>query len=165
MKKIRLQVNGTWRSGWATPGQTLLEFLRTELDCTEVKHGCGKGDCGACTVILNGMAVDSCLMLSLQVDGSAVVTAKGLGTKENPHPLQKAFIETGAFQCGFCTPGMILSAKALLDNNPQPTKAEIRRGLSGNLCRCTGYRKIEEAVAAAVDYSSKNHDSTEDSTY
>jgi carbon-monoxide dehydrogenase small subunit len=165
MKKIRLQVNGTWRSGWATPGQTLLEFLRTELDCTEVKHGCGKGDCGACTVILNGMAVDSCLVLSLQVDGSAVVTAKGLGTKENPHPLQKAFIETGAFQCGFCTPGMILSAKALLDNNPQPTKAEIRRGLSGNLCRCTGYRKIEEAVAAAVDYSSKNNGSTEDSTH
>lgn len=165
MKKIRLQVNGIWRSGWAAPGQTLLEFLRTELDCTEVKHGCGKGDCGACTVILNGMAVDSCLMLSLQVDGSAVVTAKGLGTKENPHPLQKAFIEMGAFQCGFCTPGMILSAKALLDNNPQPTKAEIRRGLSGNLCRCTGYRKIEEAVAAAVDYTSKNHDSTEDSTY
>lgn len=165
MKKIRLQVNGTWRSGWATPGQTLLEFLRTELDCTEVKHGCGKGDCGACTVILNGMAVDSCLVLSLQVDGSAVVTAKGLGTKENPHPLQKAFIETGAFQCGFCTPGMILSAKALLDNNPQPTKAEIRRGLSGNLCRCTGYRKIEEAVAAAADYSSKNHGSTEDSTH
>jgi carbon-monoxide dehydrogenase small subunit len=157
MKKIRLQVNGTWRSGWATPGQTLLEFLRTELDCTEVKHGCGKGDCGACTVILNGMAVDSCLVLSLQVDGSAVVTAKGLGTKENPHPLQKAFIETGAFQCGFCTPGMILSAKALLDSNPTPTKAEIRRGLSGNLCRCTGYRKIEDAVAAAVDDSSKNH--------
>ncbi|MCX5973996.1 MAG: (2Fe-2S)-binding protein [Coprothermobacterota bacterium] len=165
MKKIRLQVNGTWRSGWAAPGQTLLEFLRTELDCTEVKHGCGKGDCGACTVILNGMAVDSCLVLSLQVDGSAVVTAKGLGTKENPHPLQKAFIETGAFQCGFCTPGMILSAKALLDTNPQPTKAEIRRGLSGNLCRCTGYRKIEEAVTAAVDYSSKNHGSTEDSTH
>jgi aerobic-type carbon monoxide dehydrogenase small subunit (CoxS/CutS family) len=165
MKKIRLQVNGTWRSGWATPGQTLLEFLRTELDCTEVKHGCGKGDCGACTVILNSMAVDSCLVLALQVDGSTVVTAKGLGTKENPHLLQKAFIETGAFQCGYCTPGMILSAKALLDNNPQPTKAEIRRGLSGNLCRCTGYRKIEEAVAAAVDYSSKNHDSKEDSTH
>jgi aerobic-type carbon monoxide dehydrogenase small subunit (CoxS/CutS family) len=165
MMKIRLQVNGTWRSGWAAPGQTLLEFLRTQLDCTEVKHGCGKGDCGACTVILNGMAVDSCLVLALQVDGSAVVTAKGLGTKENPHPLQKAFIETGAFQCGFCTPGMILSAKALLDNNPQPTRAEIRRGLSGNLCRCTGYRKIEEAVATAVKYSSKDHDSKEDSTH
>lgn len=165
MTKIRLQVNGTWRSGWAEPGQTLLEFLRTELDCTEVKHGCGKGDCGACTVILNGMAVDSCLVLALQADGSAVVTAKGLGTKENPHPLQKAFIETGAFQCGFCTPGMILSAKALLDNNPCPTKAEIRRGLSGNLCRCTGYRKIEEAVAAAADDSSKNHNFKEDSTH
>jgi carbon-monoxide dehydrogenase small subunit len=155
MKKIeiRVQINGTWRTGWSTPGQTLLDFLRKELNCTEVKQGCGKGDCGACTVLLNGQAVDACLMLALQAEGSSIITAKGLGSKENPHPLQKSFVETGAFQCGFCTPGMILSAKALLDQNPHPTREEIRRGLSGNLCRCTGYRKIEEAVVAAVESS------------
>lgn len=154
MKQIRLQINGVWRTGWANPGQTLLDFLRNELNCTEVKQGCGKGDCGACTVIMNGVSIDSCLTLALQAEGAKVLTAKGLGTKENPHPLQKAFVEKGAFQCGFCTPGMILSAKALLDRNPNPSREEIRRGLSGNICRCTGYRKIEEAVASASELPS-----------
>jgi carbon-monoxide dehydrogenase small subunit len=149
VKQIRLQINGVWRTGWANPGQTLLDFLRNELNCTEVKQGCGKGDCGACTVMMNGISIDSCLTLALQAEDAKIVTAKGLGSKENPHPLQKAFVEKGAFQCGYCTPGMIVSAKALLDKNPNPNRDEIRRGLSGNICRCTGYRKIEEAVASA----------------
>jgi carbon-monoxide dehydrogenase small subunit len=161
VKHIRLQINGVWRTGWANPGQTLLDFLREELNCTEVKKGCGKGDCGACTVIMNGIFIDSCLTLALQAEGAEIITAKGLGTKDNPHPLQEAFIEKGAFQCGFCTPGMILSAKALLDKNPKPNREEIRRGLSGNICRCTGYRKIEEAVASASERSSNQSDDRE----
>lgn len=150
MPEIRVKINEEWRTGIAKPGQTLLDFLRKELFCTEVKHGCGRGDCGACTVIMNGQAVDSCLVLALQAEGADIVTAKGLGTKKHLHPLQKAFIEKGALQCGFCTPGMIVAAKALLDKNRNPGREEIKRGLSGNLCRCTGYKKIEEAVAAAA---------------
>jgi len=150
VKQIRLQINGIWRTGWAIPGQTLLDFLRNELNCTEVKKGCGKGDCGACTVMMDGVSIDSCLTLAFQAEGASILTAKGLGSKENPHPLQKAFVEKGAFQCGFCTPGMIVSANALLEKNPNPNREEIRRGLSGNICRCTGYRKIEDAVASAI---------------
>ena len=150
MPEIRVKINEEWRTGIAKPGQTLLDFLRKELFCTEVKHGCGRGDCGACTVIMNGQAVDSCLVLALQAEGADIVTAKGLGTKKHLNPLQKAFIEKGALQCGFCTPGMIVAAKALLDKNRNPGREEIKRGLSGNLCRCTGYKKIEEAVAAAA---------------
>ena len=150
MPEIRVKVNEEWRTGIAKPGQTLLDFLRKELFCTEVKHGCGRGDCGACTVIMNGQAVDSCLVLALQAEGADIVTAKGLGTKKHLHPLQKAFIEKGALQCGFCTPGIIVAAKSLLDKNRNPDREEIKRGLSGNLCRCTGYKKIEEAVAAAA---------------
>lgn len=161
MKQIRLQVNGVWRTGWANPGQTLLDFLRNGLNCTEVKQGCGKGDCGACTVIMNGVSIDSCLTLALQAEDAKILTAKGLGTKDNPHPLQEAFVEKGAFQCGFCTPGMIVSAKALLDKNPKPNRDEIRRGLSGNICRCTGYRKIEEAVTSASERSSEQSDDRE----
>ncbi len=161
MKQIRLQINGVWRTGWANPGQTLLDFLRNGLNCTEVKQGCGKGDCGACTVIMNGISIDSCLTLALQAEDAKILTAKGLGTKDSPHPLQEAFIEKGAFQCGFCTPGMIVSAKALLDKNPKPNLDEIRRGLSGNICRCTGYRKIEEAVISAIERSSEQSDDRE----
>jgi len=149
VKRIRMQVNGAWREGWARPGQTLLDFLREELDCTEVKKGCGRGDCGSCSVILDGLLVDSCLVLALQAEGSSVLTADGLGSREHPHPIQQAFLETGALQCGFCTPGMVLAAKALLDEQPRPEVEQIKRGLSGNLCRCTGYKKIIEAVQQA----------------
>lgn len=150
MLEIKLKVNDVWREGTAKPGQSLLDFLRKELHCTEVKQGCGRGDCGACTVIMNDQIVDSCLVLALQADGASIITAKGIGIRGHPHPVQKAFMEKGALQCGFCTPGMVVAAKALLDKNENPTRDEIKRGLSGNLCRCTGYKKIEEAVAAAA---------------
>ncbi len=149
MKQIRIKVNGAWREGWAGPGQTLLDFLRDEVDCTEVKGGCGRGDCGSCSVILDGKLVDSCLVLALQAEGCSILTAAGLGSRENPHPIQQAFLKTGALQCGFCTPGMVLAAKALLDEKPKPDEEQIKRGLSGNLCRCTGYKKIIEAVQQA----------------
>jgi len=150
MKEIEIQVNGRWRKGRTYPGQTLVSFLREELNCTEVKHGCGRGDCGACSVILDGELVDSCLVLALQAEGSSVITGDGLGSSEQPHPLQKAFMETGAIQCGYCTPGMVLAAKALLDRDRDPDPEAIKRGLSGNLCRCTGYKKIIEAVQVAA---------------
>ena len=150
MPEIKMKVNDTWRKGTAKPGQSLLDFLRKELHCTEVKLGCGRGDCGACTVIMNGQVVDSCLILALQADGASIVTAKGIGTREHLHPIQRSFMEKGALQCGFCTPGMVVAAKALLDKKGNPTRDEIKRGLSGNLCRCTGYKKIEEAVEAAA---------------
>jgi aerobic carbon-monoxide dehydrogenase small subunit len=131
------------------PAETsLLDFLRAN-NFIEVKRGCGKGDCGACTVILNGRATLSCITPVLQAQGARVYTVKSLGTWDAMHPLQKAFAEKGAVQCGFCTPGMLMSAKALLDANPHPSREEIREGLSGNLCRCTGYHKIVEAVEQA----------------
>lgn len=156
MKMIRIQVNGAWREGWARPGQTLLSFLRDELDCTEVKQGCGRGDCGSCSVILDGKLVDSCLVLALQAEGCSLLTAAGLGSRESLHPIQQAFLETGALQCGFCTPGMVLAAKALLDEQPRPDEEQIKRGLSGNLCRCTGYKKIIEAVQQASGQGRKS---------
>ncbi len=149
MKRIRIQVNGAWREGWAFPGLTLLDFLREELGCSEVKRGCGRGDCGSCSVIMDGKLVDSCLVLALQAEGCSLTTAAGLGSRESPHPIQQAFLEAGALQCGFCTPGMVLAAKALLDEQPRPDMEQIKRGLSGNLCRCTGYKKIVEAVQQA----------------
>ncbi len=150
MKAIRIRLNGMWRTGNAEPGQTLLDFLRNELHATEVKRGCGRGDCGACSVIMNGQLVDSCLVLALQADEAEVLTAAGLGTQEHPDLIQKAFVDNGAIQCGFCTPGMVIAAKALLDAVPAPSEEQIRRGLSGNLCRCTGYRKVVAAVQDAA---------------
>ncbi len=150
MREIEILVNGKRRKGSAYPGQTLLEFLREELGCTEVKCGCSRGDCGACSVILDGELVNSCLVLALQVEGCVVVTGDGLGSREQPHAIQKAFIEAGAMQCGYCTPGMVLAAKALLDREEHPDSEAIKRGLSGNLCRCTGYKKIVEAVQSAA---------------
>ncbi len=116
-----------------------------------MKNGCAKGDCGACAVLLNGQAVNSCLVLAWQADGAEIITNAGLGTMDDPHPLQAAFADTGAAQCGYCTPGMIVSAKALLDKNPHPDEAEIRDALSGNLCRCTGYGQIIAAVQMAAE--------------
>jgi len=143
---IQLTVNGELKMTEVSAKETLLHVLRERLGHTEVKEGCGKGDCGACAVLLNGKAVNACLTLALQADGQEVVTIQGIGTPERPHPLQTSFVKHGAIQCGFCTAGMIVSAKALLDRNPHPTKQEIKEGISGNLCRCTGYKKIVEAI-------------------
>ncbi len=150
-KVITLTVNGRKHQVALPPNITLLRALREVLHYTDVKNGCEKGDCGACTVILNGKAVNSCLVLAWQADGGEILTVSGLGTMDNPHPLQEAFADTGAAQCGFCTPGMVLSAKALLDENPHPTEEEIREAISGNLCRCTGYGPIVEAIQLAAE--------------
>ncbi|MBI5571507.1 MAG: (2Fe-2S)-binding protein [Desulfomonile tiedjei] len=151
MKRIiTLTVNGEPVEGAVEPNRTLLSFLREDLGLTGAKHGCGLGDCGACTVILDGKPVNSCLVLAVQADGREVLTIEGLADNGKLHPIQEAFIETGAIQCGFCSPGMILSAKALLDESPKPTETEIRTAISGNLCRCTGYQKIVEAILAAA---------------
>ena len=129
---------------------TLLQVLREELELPGTKEGCGMGECGACTVLLDGKTVNSCIFPALEAEGKSVVTIEGVAdTKRGLHPIQKAFIEHGAIQCGFCTPGMVLSAKALLDENPKPTEEEIRNGIAGNLCRCTGYLQIIEAIKAA----------------
>ena len=145
-KEITLIVNGESYSLAVEPNRTLLQVLREDLGLTGTKEGCGKGDCGSCTVLVDGKAVNSCLTLAVQLKGKSITTIEGLATADGLHPLQQAFIQYGAIQCGFCTPGMILSAKALLDENPHPTEEEVKRSLAGNLCRCTGYTKIVEAV-------------------
>ena len=145
---VRIKINGEWRETAVQAEETLLHTLREKLGHTEVKEGCGKGDCGACTVLLNGKAVNACLTLALQASGQEITTLKGIGTPPNPHPLQESFVKHGAIQCGFCTAGMILAAKALLDKTPRPSREEIREGISGNLCRCTGYQKIIKAIEA-----------------
>jgi len=147
-REIRLRINGAIYEVYIEPWRSLLEVLRQELDFTSVKSGCEEGECGACTVLMDGKAVNSCLMLVSQAEGKEILTIEGLRNGDELHPLQQAFIDHFAVQCGFCTPGMILSAKALLDKNPHPTEEEIRTALSGNLCRCTGYIKIVEAVWA-----------------
>ena len=147
MKKIiNLTINDQAYEIAVESNKTLADMLRYDLDLTGTKKGCDTGDCGACTVILNGDAVNSCLVLAVQTDGTVIETIEGLATDEGLHPIQEAFVEKGAIQCGFCSPGMILSTKNLLDKNPNPTEAEIREGISGNLCRCTGYQKIFEAI-------------------
>ena len=155
MLEIKVNVNGVWKTGRARPGQTLLDFLRKELFCTEVKCGCERGDCGACTIILNRDTVNSCIVLALQSEGDFIMTSKGLGTREKMDPIQKSFYEIAGIQCGFCAPGMILSAKVLLEKNKNPDRDEIKRGLSGNLCRCTGYQKIIDAVEHAAQAMSE----------
>jgi len=153
---ITLNVNGRAHHLALDPNVTLLTVLR-DLGYTDVKCGCEKGDCGACAVLLTppgaqqATAVNSCLVLAWQADGAAIITAAGLGTAERPHPLQAAFADTGAIQCGYCTPGLIIAAKDLLDRTPHPTEAEIRDAISGNLCRCTGYGHIIQAIQTAAD--------------
>jgi aerobic-type carbon monoxide dehydrogenase small subunit (CoxS/CutS family) len=147
---MNMTVNGHEISVAADPHTTLLEVLREDLALTGVKEGCSEGVCGACTVILNGQAVRSCLTLALEADGAEVITIEGLGSAGKLDSLQQAFIDKGAVQCGFCTPGMILSSRVLLDNNPDPTDDEIKKALAGNFCRCTGYTKILDAVRAAA---------------
>jgi len=149
-KMITLTVNGRKHQVAFSPDETLLNALR-QLNYTDVKNGCEKGDCGACAVLLNGKAVNSCLVLACQADGSEILTNAGLGTMDNPHPIQEAFADAGAAQCGYCTPGMIISAKALLDQNPHPSEEEIREAISGNLCRCTGYAQIITAIQIAAE--------------
>ena len=143
---IAISVNGRWMKTEVTALDTLLEVLRNRFGALDVKNGCGQGDCGVCTVLLDGVAVNSCLTLAAQADGKEVTTLKGLGTPDDPHPLQESFVRHGAIQCGFCTSGMVLVAKAFLDENPAPSREEIREAISGNLCRCTGYKKIVDAI-------------------
>ena len=152
MTDVTININGTVRTASVPPETTLLKLLRDYFNLTGAKLGCDVGDCGACTVILDGEAVNACLMLASQADGRELLTIEGLATHERLHPIQKAFEEKASLQCGFCGPGVILSAKALLDRCPDPSTQEIRDALSGNLCRCTGYTKMIEAVrdAAAV---------------
>jgi len=133
------------------PNRTLLDVIREECGLTGTKQGCGNGECGACTVLVDGEPVNACLVLALQANGKKVVTIEGLSEGEKLHPIQEAFIAHGAIQCGFCTPGMVLSTKALLDKNPHPQELEIREALTGNLCRCTGYQKIVEAVRSLAE--------------
>ena len=148
---VHFTVNGRSITVAVDPAWTLLRVLREELRLTGTKKGCEQGDCGVCTVILEGKAVNACLVLALDARGKKIRTIEGLEENGKLHPLQKAFMEHGATQCGFCTPGMIITAKAFLDENPKPTKQEIRRAISGNLCRCTGYAKIVEAVQAVSE--------------
>jgi carbon-monoxide dehydrogenase small subunit len=146
---ICIKVNDRELRGKVKAETSLLDFLRAN-NHTEVKRGCDKGDCGACTVIKDGRAILSCITLALQAEGSKVYTVKSLGSWDRMHPLQQAFVDYEALQCGFCTPGMLMSAKALLDANPRPTREEIREAISGNLCRCTGYQKIVDAIEAVA---------------
>ena len=147
--RVTLRVNGNEHTLLIAPYLTLFEALREDLQLTGTKESCGRGACGTCTVLLDGEPVRSCLLLAAEAEGREVTTIEGLGSKGALHSVQEAFISHHAIQCGFCTPGMILTAKALLDKNPDPTEEEIRMALSGNVCRCTGYTKIIEAVKAA----------------
>lgn len=146
---VTLTINDDGYEILVEPNELLVDVLRDRLDLTGTKVGCGTGDCGACTVIVNGKPVNSCLMLAIEADGKDILTIEGLAKNGKLHPIQQAFIDEGAIQCGFCTPGMVLSAKALLDQNPRPTEEEIRMEIAGNICRCTGYAKIIDAIWAA----------------
>lgn len=147
---ISIRVNGRAYRVATAPHRTLLEVVREDLHLTGAKQGCGTGDCGACSMIVDGKLINSCLVLAPEVDGVEITTIEGLAEDGRLHPLQQAFIDHGAVQCGYCIPGMILAAKALLDANPHPTEGEIRRAIAGNLCRCTGYAKVVEAIAAVA---------------
>ncbi|HLE28462.1 MAG TPA: (2Fe-2S)-binding protein [Anaerolineales bacterium] len=148
---IHLRVNGEKHEVWTSVHKTLLEVLREDLQLTGVKHGCELGECGTCTVLVDGEPVLSCLALPIEVQDREILTVEGLAQQGRPHPLQTAFAELGAAQCGYCTPGILVTAKALLDHNPNPTRDAIREALAGNLCRCTGYTKILQAVELAAE--------------
>ena len=149
-KELGLTVNGQPYEFYIKPQTLLVEVLRNHIGLTGTKRGCSSSSCGACTVILNGMVVKSCSVLALQADGGEVLTVEGLTKRTELCPLQKAFLDYGAFQCGFCTPGMLMSATALLNENPKPTKEQIKEGIDGHICRCTGYNSIIRAVTAVV---------------
>jgi carbon-monoxide dehydrogenase small subunit len=148
--RIQITVNEESYDFLVNSNRTLLDLIRYDLGLTGTKEGCGEGDCGACTVIINDKVMTACLVLAVEVDGAVITTIEGLHKGGNLHPIQEAFVASGAVQCGFCTPGMILTTKTLLDENPNPTEADIKHYLAGNLCRCTGYTKILDAVNDAV---------------
>ena len=148
--RIQIRVNGELKDLLVEPHRILVDLIRQDLGLTGTKKGCGSGDCGSCTVILDGRAVKSCLILAVEVDGSEILTIEGLRSDGKLHPLQEAFIQHGAIQCGFCSPGMMISAKAFLDQCPNPTEEQVKLAISGNLCRCTGYSKIVEAILAVA---------------
>ena len=150
--KVHLKVNGLTYETEVEPRRTLLELIREDLELTGTKEGCGLGECGTCTVLVDGKPIKSCITLAVQANGREVTTIEGLEKPDGTlHPLQQAFIDHGAIQCGFCTPGMILSAKALLDEKPRPTELEVRQDIAGTLCRCTGYQKIVEAILSVAE--------------
>ena len=149
-KRIRVTVNGERYDKEVSPSKSLLDFLRMDLNLTGTKEGCGEGECGACSIIMNGKLVDSCLILAVEADGQKIQTIEGISRHDRLHPLQKAFAEKGAAQCGYCTPGMIMAAKYLLDHNPSPTAEQVLKAIAGNLCRCTGYGSIVDAVLSAA---------------
>jgi len=147
---IKVKINGRRYDLNVPPWKTLLEVLREDLKLTGTKEGCGQGECGSCTVIMGGKTVNSCLVLGVEADGQEILTIEGLASGAALNPIQEAFVEHAGMQCGFCTPGMIMSAKALLDRNPNPSETDIREGIAGNFCRCTGYTKIIESIDAAA---------------
>ncbi len=149
-KSIQFVINGQPVGIVVKPWRTLLEIIREDLNLTGTKEGCGHGECGSCTVMMGGKTVNSCLVPALEADGQEILTIEGLSEAGNLHPIQEAFVENSGMQCGFCTPGMIISAKALLDRNPDPSEEEIREAIAGNFCRCTGYTKIVESIGAAA---------------
>ncbi|MFC1532841.1 (2Fe-2S)-binding protein [Thermodesulfobacteriota bacterium] len=148
---MKVKVNGQQREISVSPCRTLIDVLRNDLGLTGVKEGCGEGNCGSCTVLIDGEPVNSCLVLIEEVEGNEIITIEGLAQGGELHPLQQAFIDEGAVQCGFCTPGVILNGKALLDSNPNPTEEEVRNTIAGNLCCCTGYDKIVRAIMKVAD--------------
>lgn len=154
-KEITLQVNAKSFSVDVGSGELLVDVLRDKLGLTGTKKGCGTGDCGACTVLLDGKPVNSCLVLAVSVEGKQIETIESLGDTNHLHPLQQSFIDNGAIQCGYCSPGFLITAKALLDENPNPTEAEIRAAVAGNLCRCTGYATIIRAISAAASLTTE----------
>lgn len=149
-KRLRVTVNGERYEKEVSPAKSLLDFLRTDLNLTGTKEGCGEGECGACSVILNGRLVDACLILAVEAEGQEIQTIEGINRHGRLHPLQRAFAEKGGAQCGFCTPGMIMAAKYLLDHNPSPTPQQALQAIAGNLCRCTGYGAIVDAILSAA---------------
>lgn len=150
-QSVKIKINGQWYLEDVETGMTLLQFIRDEAGLTGTKAGCENGECGACTVLMDGRPVRSCIILAVEADGSEILTVEGLSQGDKLHPLQQAFIETGAAQCGFCTPGMLIAGKALLDKNPNPTKRDVVEALGGHLCRCTGYKSISKSVEMAVE--------------
>ena len=161
MRQVLLKVNGKEYQVEVSPSAPLTRVLREQLGCVEVKNGCGKGECGSCTVLLNGRPIVSCLLPVENAEGKEITTVRGLAKEGKLHPLQRKFIEHEAIQCGYCTPGVLMSAKALLDSNPHPSESEIREAISGNLCRCTGYQQIVEAIADAAAEMASTPVSTE----
>ena len=151
-RKIRIKVNGTLYEEFVEPYLTLVDFIRDHLHLTGTKKSCDMGNCGSCTILMDGKPVNSCLILAVEADKKSLLTIEGLSAGDDLHAIQKVFVEFGAIQCGFCTPGMILTTTALLDQTPNPTEEQIRKALAGNLCRCTGYAKILQAVKAAASF-------------